>query len=66
MKQRIGLFFEILLAVCRAAGLCIGIASNSFITAIATYSICTAIAILAQLIWLSHLVHQYDKKIQTN
>ena len=63
MKQRIGLFFEILLAVCRVSGLCIGIAAKDFTTAIAAYSISTAIAVLAQLIWLASLVRKYDRGI---
>lgn len=62
MKQRIGLFFEILLAVCRVAGLCIGIAAKDFAIAIAAYSICTAIAVLAQLVWLATLVRKYDNE----
>jgi hypothetical protein len=65
MKQRIGLFFEILLAVCRVAGLCIGIATKDFATAIAAYSICTAIAVLAQLVWLATLVRKYDNETAT-
>jgi O-antigen/teichoic acid export membrane protein len=65
MKQRTGLFFEILLAVCRAAGLCIGIASKDFMTAIAAYSISTAIAVLAQLVWLASLVQKHDREITT-
>ena len=63
MKQRIGLFFEILLAVCRVSGLCIGIAAKDFTTAIAAYSMSTAIAVLAQLIWLASLVRKYDRGI---
>lgn len=63
MKQRIGLFFEILLAVCRVSGLCIGIAAKDFTTAIAAYSISTAIAVLAQLVWLATLVRKYDRDI---
>lgn len=63
MKQRIGLFFEILLAVCRISGLCIGIAAKDFTTAIAAYSISTAIAVLAQLVWIASLVRKYDRDI---
>ncbi len=63
MKQRIGLFFEILLAVCRVSGLCIGIAAKDFTIAIAAYSISTAIAVLAQLVWLATLVRKYDRDI---
>lgn len=63
MKQRIGLFFEILLAVCRVSGLCIGIAAKDFTIAIAAYSISTAIAVLAQLVWIASLVRKYDRHI---
>ena len=63
MKQRIGLFFEILLAVCRVSGLCIGIAAKDFTIAIAAYSISTAIAVLAQLVWIASLVRKYDRDI---
>jgi O-antigen/teichoic acid export membrane protein len=63
MKQRTGLFFEILLAVCRILGLCIGIAAKDFTTAIAAYSISTAIAVLAQFVWLASLVRKYDREI---
>ena len=66
MKQRIGLFFEILLAVCRVAGLCVGIATKDFTTAIAAYAIGTSVAVLAQFIWLASLVKKYDSKISTN
>lgn len=63
MKQRIGLFFEILLAVCRVSGLCIGIAAKDFTIAIAAYSISTAIAVLAQLVWIASLVRKYDRDL---
>ena len=63
MQQKKGLFFEILLAVCRAAGLCIGIIVNDFTVAIAVYSIGSAIAVLAQLIWLASLVRRYDHSL---
>lgn len=63
MQQKKGLFFEILLAVCRAAGLCIGIVVNDFTIAIAAYSIGSAIAVLAQLIWLASLVRRYDQSL---
>lgn len=66
MKQRTGLFFEILLAVCRVAGLCVGIATKDFTTAIAAYAIGTSVAVLAQFIWLASLVKKYDSKISTN
>lgn len=60
MKQKTGLFFEILLAVCRVVGLSIGIITMDFTIAIAAYSVGTAVAVLAQLIWLASLVRRYD------
>lgn len=63
MKQKIGLFFEILLAVCRVVGLSIGIITKDFTIAIAAYSVGTAIAVLAQLIWLGSLVLRYDRAL---
>lgn len=63
MKQKIGLFFEILLAVCRVVGLSIGIVTKDFTIAIAAYSVGTAIAVLAQLIWLGSLVLRYDRAL---
>lgn len=66
MKQRTGLFFEILLAVCRVAGLCVGIATKDFTTAIAAYAIGTSVAVLAQFLWLASMVKKYDSKISTN
>ena len=63
MQQKKGLFFEILLAVCRVAGLCVGIVTKDFMVAIAAYSVGTAIAVLAQLVWLVSLVRRYDNSL---
>ncbi len=63
MQQHVGLFFEVLLAICRIGGLIVGIFANDFLVAIAAYSIGTAIAVLAQLIWLASLVRRYDKSL---
>ena len=63
MQQKKGLFFEILLAVCRVAGLCVGIVTKDFMVAIAAYSVGTAIAVLAQLVWLASLVRRYDNSL---
>lgn len=63
MQQKKGLFFEILLAVCRVAGLCVGIVAKDFMVAIAAYSIGTALAVLAQLVWLASLVCRYDNSL---
>jgi O-antigen/teichoic acid export membrane protein len=64
MQQKKGLLFEILLAVCRVVGLCIGVVSNNFLLAIICYSMGTAIAVAAQFIWLSLLVRNYDKSLE--
>ena len=63
MQQKKGLLFEILLAVCRVVGLCLGIVLGNFTVAIAAYSIGTAIAVLTQLIWLASLVRRYDHSL---
>lgn len=60
-KQKIGLYFEVLSAVFRIAGIILGIVFNDFLLAIAAYSIGTAIAVAAQLIWLMTLVRKYEK-----
>lgn len=63
MKQKMGLFFEILLALFRIIGLLVGIIIGNFTIAIAAYSIGTAIAVLAQLLWLITLVRRYDNSL---
>lgn len=63
MKQKVGLLFEMLLAVCRVAGLCVGVVAKDFTVAIAAYSIGTAVAVLAQLVWLGSLVRRYDHSL---
>lgn len=66
MQQKKGLFFEILLFVSRIGGLVLGVWYNDFTLAVASYSIGTALAILAQLLWLSYLVRRYDNGLSTN
>ena len=63
MQQKTGLLFEILLAVCRTIGLCLGVYSRDFMMAIIGYSIGTAIAVGAQFVWLSLMVRNYDKQL---
>lgn len=63
MKQKWGLFFEILLAALRVVGLVIGVWKQDFVLAIAAYSIGTAIALIIQIIWMMRLVHSYDRSI---
>ena len=62
-KQRIGLWFEILIAVLRTIGVLAGILTNRFYVAVVGYAICSAIAILAQYLWLYSLVRKYDSHI---
>ena len=63
MKQKWGLFFEIILAVMRVAGLCIGIWANNFMLAIIGYSLFTALALIAQIVWMLLQVRQYDRSL---
>lgn len=63
-KQRIGLLFELLLALMRTAGVVAGILTNSFEIAEAGYSIGTAVAVLAQYIWLMCLVGKYEHTLK--
>lgn len=62
-KQKVGLYFEILLVTLRVIGLAIGIYYGSFVIAIAAYSIGSAIAIIAQWIWLITLVRKYENTL---
>lgn len=62
-QQKVGLYFEIALAVMRITGLAIGIYYNDFVVAIAAYSIGSAIAIASQWIWLTTLVRKYERSI---
>lgn len=66
MQQKIGLWFEILLAVCRVAGLLLGMWLDSFLWAIAAYAIGTAVAVAAQLVWLMTLSSKYDRSLEAN
>lgn len=62
-KQRIGLWFEILIAVLRAIGVLAGVWTNSFGVAVAGYAVGSTIAIFAQYVWLYSLVKTYDRNI---
>lgn len=64
-KQRIGLLFEVLMAVLRTLGVVAGLLANSFVVAVAGYSIGSAVAVLAQYVWLMTLVRRYDRSLQT-
>ena len=65
-QQKVGLYFEIALAVMRITGLAIGIYYNDFVVAIAAYSIGSAIAIASQWIWLTTLVRKYERSIMSS
>ena len=63
MKQKWGLFFEVVLAVMRVAGLCIGVWVGNFMLAIMCYSFFTALALVAQIIWMLLQVRRYDRSL---
>ena len=63
MKQKWGLFFEVMLAVMRVAGLCIGVWAGNFMLAIVCYSFFTALALVAQIIWMLLQVRLYDRSL---
>ncbi|MGM9825534.1 MAG: lipopolysaccharide biosynthesis protein [Paludibacteraceae bacterium] len=62
-KQQKALLFEILMAVLRTMGVLLGMWSQSFRIAVAGYAVGSAVAVLAQYIWLISLVKHYDKEI---
>lgn len=61
-KQRIGLWFEILLFIFRIIGLFIGIYCRDISMAIISYSIGSAIVIICQLQWYRSMILQYEKQ----
>lgn len=63
MKQPLGLFFELLLAALRVAGLGIGIWLQDFSLSVLSYSIGTALALSIQIIWMMNQVKHYDASI---
>lgn len=63
MKQKVGLYYEILLAVLRVAGVMAGVCCHSFTVAIAGYCIGSALAVGAQYIWLLSLCRTYDRSL---
>lgn len=63
MKQPLGLFFELLLATFRIAGLGVGIWLHDFSLAILCYSISTALALSIQIVWMMNQVKRYDDSI---
>jgi hypothetical protein len=65
MKQRWGLFFEVLLALMRIAGLAIGAWTGHFLWAVIGYSIATAVALVVQIVWMMAQVRAYDRSLVT-
>lgn len=63
-KQKIGFGFEVLTVVLRVIGVVVGIAMNDFYISIIGYAVGSAVAVLAQFIWLMHLANAYDKTAQ--
>lgn len=62
-KQQIGFAFEIATAILRTAAVIIGIWKQDFTLAIICYAIGTAISVLAQYIWLTSLIKNYDARL---
>ena len=62
-KQRITLEFEILLAVLRTCGIVAGMWTGTFMIAVAGYGIGSAVAKLAQYIWMRKLVNDYERSL---
>ena len=62
-KQKIELYFEILLAVLRVAGLAVGVWMDNFETAVAGYCIGSTIGIIARFIWQMELVRRYERTL---
>ncbi len=63
-KQRLGLYFEIALFVCRVLGVILGIILQCFSIAIIGYCIFSALVIFAQLLWYKSLISKYEKTIE--
>jgi O-antigen/teichoic acid export membrane protein len=62
-KQQIGFAFEIATAILRIVAVIIGIWKQDFTLAIICYAIGTAISVLAQYIWLTSLIKNYDARL---
>lgn len=63
MAQKVGLVFEVLLLVFKAAGIGIGIWSGDVTMAVAGFSLMSAAALALQLIWFYTLVRRYERSI---
>lgn len=65
MQQRKALVYEIAYFLGRLIGLGVGIYMDSFIVAIAGYSLMSALVISAQLLWYQSLIRQYEQKLSS-
>ncbi len=65
-KQCIGLAFELLSALLRTIGVVVGVLTNSFVVAVASYSIGSAVAAFAQYNWLMSLFRHYDSTLESS
>lgn len=65
LRQKVGLYFELLLAVLRAVGVGVGCVLHDFEIAIIGYAIGSLVAILAQYVWLMCLVKKYDQSLSS-
>lgn len=62
-KQKIGLFFELILIAARILALFIGIRNDDFLFTISLYSSVSTLIIALQLIWFGKLIHDYERGI---
>ena len=65
-KQHIGFGFEILTVTLRTLGVVAGVIMQDFSISIIGYAAGSAIAVLAQFIWLANLAKRYDKRVLEN
>ena len=62
-KQKLGLGFEILTATLRTIGVVLGVLYANFTLSIIGYALGSAIAVIAQYVWLLSLARKYDTTI---
>ena len=62
-QQKQALGFELLILLLRLAGIAAGIATHSFILAIAGYSLAGFVVIAGQLFWFSRLIANYERDL---
>ena len=64
-KQQIGFAFEMLTAVLRVIGVLLGVWKDNFTLSIVCYAVGSAIAVIAQYIWLITLIKKYDTQLSS-